>query len=172
MKIIWLYAPRTPEKGKQLIDILASNFDIRHQCSGKKKRANQLGSTGELRREIVVLNCLAPKGAQKRKDLQLDLHALACRLAAQLKARSAPGQDSRSGHGALARRHTDGPLWAALLKTTVMCKAWRRCTGSTLLGSLSGLPATSATSPLPGDASKKHAGIGTLLIPSRSRCLE
>jgi hypothetical protein len=53
------------------------------------------------------------------------------------KARSAPGQeaqDTRSGQGALARRHTDGPLWAALLKTTVMCKAWRRCT--TLLGIL------------------------------------
>jgi len=40
----------------------------------------------------------------------------------------------RSGQGALARRHTDGPLWAALLKTTVMYKAWRRCT--TLLGIL------------------------------------
>ena len=72
--------------------------------------------------------CLAPKGARKRKNLQLDLHALACRVAAQLKARSAPGQDTRSGQGALARRHTDGPLWAALLKTTVMCEAWRRRT--------------------------------------------
>jgi hypothetical protein len=28
--------------------------------------------------------------------------------------------------GVLARRHTDGPLCAALLKTTVMCEAWRR----------------------------------------------
>ena len=40
----------------------------------------------------------------------------------------------REWAGALARRHTDGPLWAALLKTTVMCKAWCRCT--TLLGIL------------------------------------
>ncbi len=47
------------------------------------------------------------------------------------KARSAPGQDTRSGQGALARRHTDGPLWAALLKTTVMCKAWRDALRST-----------------------------------------
>jgi hypothetical protein len=46
-------------------------------------------------------------------------------LAARL-ARSAPGQDTRSGQGALARRHTDGPLRAALLKTTVTCEAWRR----------------------------------------------
>ncbi len=37
----------------------------------------------------------------------------------------------------LARRQTDGPLWAALLKTTVMCKAWRRCTTLDLLGSFS-----------------------------------
>ncbi len=46
-------------------------------------------------------------------------------MAARL-ARSAPGQDTRSGQGALARRHTDGPLRAALLKTTVTCEAWRR----------------------------------------------
>ena len=107
MKIIWLYAPRTPEKGKQLIDILASNFDIRHQCSGKKKeRTNLDQQERELRREIVVLNCLAPKGARKRKDLQLDLHALACRLAAQFKARSAPGQDTRSGtRGSRSQTH-------------------------------------------------------------------
>ena len=44
---------------------------------------------------------------------------------AGLQTRSAPGQDTRSGQGALARRHTDGPLRAALLKTTAMCKAWR-----------------------------------------------
>ena len=31
----------------------------------------------------VTLICLAPKGARKRKYLQLDLHALACRLAAE-----------------------------------------------------------------------------------------
>jgi hypothetical protein len=49
--------------------------------------------------------------------------APACSVAAGT--RSAPGQDTRSGQGALARRHTDGPLRAALLKTTAMCKAWR-----------------------------------------------
>jgi hypothetical protein len=47
------------------------------------------------------------------------------------EARSAPGRDTRSGQGALAdRRHTDGPLCAALLKTTVMCEAWRRRTSA------------------------------------------
>jgi len=39
------------------------------------------------------------------------------------------------GRGALARRHTDGPLRAALLKTTVMCEAWRRRTIALSLGS-------------------------------------
>ena len=47
---------------------------------------------------------------------------------AGLQTRSAPGQDTRSGQGALVRRHTDGPIRAALLKTTVMCEAWRRRT--------------------------------------------
>ena len=42
-----------------------------------------------------------------------------------LGARSGLREDTRSGQGALARRHTDGPLRAALLKTTAMCKAWR-----------------------------------------------
>ena len=41
------------------------------------------------------------------------------------------------GRGVLARRHIDGPLCAALLKTTIMCKARRRCTTLDLLGSLS-----------------------------------
>ena len=60
---------------------------------------------------------------RKRKDLQLALHAQ--RAAGLLHvARSAPGRDTQSAQGALARRHTDGPLWAALLKTTVMCEAW------------------------------------------------
>ena len=54
---------------------------------------------------------------------------------AGLQTRSAPGQDTRSGQGALARRHTDGPLRAALLKTTVMCEAWRRHTRSFSSGS-------------------------------------
>jgi hypothetical protein len=40
------------------------------------------------------------------------------RESTQLSAQSAPGQETRSGQGALARRHTDGPLKAALLKTT------------------------------------------------------
>jgi len=56
----------------------SSNFDIRHQCSGKKRERTNLGSTG----------------------------ALACRLAAQFKARSAPGQDTRSGtRGSRSQTH-------------------------------------------------------------------
>ncbi len=51
--------------------------------------------------------------------------ARTCSLAARL-ARFAPGQDTRSGQGSLARRHTDGQLRTALLKTTVTCEAWRR----------------------------------------------
>ena len=63
-----------------------------------------------------------PAARTARSRLQLSLHAQ--RTAGfRHKARSAPGQDTRSGQGALARRHTDGPLWAALLKTTFMCKA-------------------------------------------------
>ena len=42
-----------------------------------------------------------------------------------LGSRAIRRQETRSGQGALARRHTDGPLRAALLKTTAMCKAWR-----------------------------------------------
>ena len=37
-------------------------------------------------------------------------------------------RDMRSGQGALARRHTDGPLWSPLLKTTATCEVWRRRT--------------------------------------------
>ena len=44
------------------------------------------------------------------------------RESTQLSAQSAPGQETRSGQGALARRHTDGPLRAALLKTTLRCE--------------------------------------------------
>ena len=68
-----------------------------------------------------------------RSRLKLALHAQ--RTAGLLHvSRSALGRDMRSVQGALARRHTDGPLWAALLKTMVMCTVWRRCT--TLLGIL------------------------------------
>jgi hypothetical protein len=60
-------------------------------------------------------------------ELNVRVHNLSCtngetEAPAGLQMRSAPGQDTRSGQGALARRHTDGPLWAALLKTTVMCE--------------------------------------------------
>jgi hypothetical protein len=64
-------------------------------------------------------------GSTRTCNLHCTLTPAAC---AARSARSAPGQDTRSGQGALARRHTDGPLWAALLKTTVMCEAWRRRT--------------------------------------------
>ena len=64
-------------------------------------------------------NCLDPKRHRKRENVQ---------LSCVLSARSATGQDTRSGQGALARRHTDGQLRAALLKTTVMFEACRRRT--------------------------------------------
>jgi hypothetical protein len=63
--------------------------------------------------------------ARSRLQLGCTLTPAAC---AARSARSVPGQDTRSGQGTLARRHTDGPLWVALLKTTVMCEAWRRRT--------------------------------------------
>jgi hypothetical protein len=72
--------------------------------------------------------CLVPNGrhgSARTCSLHCTLTPAAC---AARSARSVPGQDTRSGQGALARRHTDGPLWAALLKTTVMCEAWRRRT--------------------------------------------
>jgi len=63
-----------------------------------------------------------PAACAARSRLQLALHAQ--RTTGLLHvARSAPGRDTRSGQGALARRHTDGPLCAVLLKTTVMCEA-------------------------------------------------
>jgi hypothetical protein len=69
--------------------------------------------------------CLDPRrrGSARTCSLHCTLTPAAC---AARSARSAPGRDTRSGQGALDRRHTDGPLWAALLKTTVMCEAWRR----------------------------------------------
>jgi hypothetical protein len=55
-----------------------------------------------------------PAARAARSRLQLALHVQ--RTAGLLHvARSAPGRDTRSGQGDLARRHTDGPLWAALL---------------------------------------------------------
>ena len=56
------------------------------------------------------------------------LHQWETEAPAGLQTRSAAGQDTRSGQGALARRHTDRPLRADLIKTTVMCEAWRRRT--------------------------------------------
>jgi hypothetical protein len=72
--------------------------------------------------KTVLYFCLDQE-TRKRKDLQLALHAQ-CTAGLLHEARSAPGRDTRSGQGALARRHTDGPLCAALLKTTVMCDVW------------------------------------------------
>jgi hypothetical protein len=70
-----------------------------------------------------------PRHAQFQRahnlSLPRDRSAKACSLATHLT-RSAPGQDTRSGQGSLARRHTDGPLREALLKTTVTCEVWRR----------------------------------------------
>ena len=39
----------------------------------------------------------------------------------ELRSRAIRRQETRSGQGALARRHTDGPLRAALLKATLRC---------------------------------------------------
>ena len=91
--------------------------------------ANEVGEVAPRNKQQVeegfVLN-----QTRKRKDCSLrctltpaaPLHAQ--RTAGLLHvARSAPGRDTRSGPGALSRRHTDGPLCAALLKTTVMCEA-------------------------------------------------
>jgi len=64
-------------------------------------------------REMNVgrVNLSRPKEAPKRKP------------AVWLHAWRDPLRDKRSGQGALDHRHTDGQLWAALLKTTVTCEA-------------------------------------------------
>ena len=69
-------------------------------------------------REMNVgrVNLSRPKEAPKRKP------------AVWLHAWRDPLRDKRSGQGALDHRHTDGQLWAALLKTTVTCEAWGRRT--------------------------------------------
>ena len=72
--------------------------------------------------------CLDPRSHRKRQSLAAGrdpLHGTEHESCA-LSARSATGQDTRSGQGALARRHTDGPLRAALLKTTVRCEGLAR----------------------------------------------
>jgi hypothetical protein len=53
-------------------------------------------------------------------------------LSCAFSARSATGQDTRSGQGALACRHTDGLIRAALLKTTVRCEGLVRRRSSSL----------------------------------------
>ena len=60
--------------------------------------------------------------------LATDSFCLSCTKGAGSAQRRDPLRDKirEVGRGALARRHTEGPLWAALLKTTVMCEAWRR----------------------------------------------
>ena len=80
------------------------------------------------------------KGPRKRKDLQLALHALACRLAAQLRRDPLRDKIREVGRGlsladiskfCFCKNNkriiitTDGPLRAALLKTT-----FRWCEGS------------------------------------------
>jgi hypothetical protein len=87
-------------------------------------------------RKAAVMTCLNPRGGTEaqepavctaRSRLYLELHAHACSLRCTLGAIRS-GTRYAKWAGALARRHTDGPLWAALLKTTVMCEAWRRRT--------------------------------------------
>ena len=70
-------------------------------------------------------NLSRPKEPRKRKDLQFALHALALNLRCTLSVQQAcctkcdPLRDEIREVGIrqepLARRHTDGPLWAALL---------------------------------------------------------
>jgi hypothetical protein len=87
---------------------------------GKKKIKDERLEAG------LAVSCTQWRhGSARTCSLHCTLTPAAC---AARSARSVPGQDTRSGQGALARRHTDGPLWAALLKTTVMCEAWRRRT--------------------------------------------
>jgi hypothetical protein len=83
-----------------------------------------LRDAAEVRAEVRVSFVLHPRGHGSAKTCSS--HCTLSPAGLLHKARSAPGQDTRSGQGTLARRHTDGPLWAALLKTTVMCEAWRR----------------------------------------------
>jgi hypothetical protein len=91
-----------------------------------RKRNCSSWSVRELNARAHNLSCTQGRhGSARTCSLHCTLTPAAC---AARSARSVPGQDTRSGQGALARRHTDGPLWAALLKTTVMCEAWRRRT--------------------------------------------
>jgi hypothetical protein len=101
--------------------------------------ATTANSAGAPPRSPAPVSCLDPRRHGSARTCSLHCTRLNCLQLAlhawrdPLRIRSGTvGRDTRSGQGALASRHTDGPLWAALLKTTVMCKAWRRCT--TLLG--------------------------------------
>jgi hypothetical protein len=79
--------------------------------------------------------CLDPRSHRKRQSLvawRNPLHRTD-RESCALSAQSATGQDTRSGQGALARRHTHGPLRAALLKTTVRCEGLVRRRSSFLV---------------------------------------
>jgi hypothetical protein len=90
-----------------------------------RKRNCSSWSVRELNAGLITCLDQRRHGSARTCSLHCTLTPAAC---AARSARSVPGQDTRSGQGALARRHTDGPLWAALLKTTVMCEAWRRRT--------------------------------------------
>ena len=77
----------------------------------RKAQGAQQSSVREL--SAGRLTCLVPRSHR---------NARACSFAARLTRSSAiRRQETRSGQGALARRHTDGPLRAALLKTTLRC---------------------------------------------------
>ncbi len=83
----------------------------------------QLGQRNQSVRELSAgrLTCLDPRSHQNA-GLQPLLHAHAIREAERRALRSVTGQGTRSGQGALARKHTDGQLRAALLKTTLRCE--------------------------------------------------
>jgi hypothetical protein len=116
-------------------------------CLSAHALPHTLQQSSSSRRQLSTTQCIGldPRrhGSARTCRLHSTLTPAAC---AARSARSAPGRDTRSGQGALARRHTDGPLWAALLKTTVMCEAWRpRTIAPWILLELVQLLATSAS---------------------------
>ena len=95
--------------------------------------------------DLVAKHCHVPKGPRKRKDLQLALHALACRLAAKSAIRSGTRYEKWAG-GSRSQTHRR----AALCGFTQDDGYVRGVapTQDRSSGSFSGLLATSATSSL------------------------
>jgi hypothetical protein len=99
-------------------------------CFGVLRRTIAHGHMPEQHAISTQRPVLTQGDAEAQRPAARTARSAYSRLAARSAIRSLPGRDTRSGQGALARRHTDGPLCAALLKTTVMCEAWRRRTSA------------------------------------------